>query len=156
MPVATSIQQVISSSSWIRRMFEEGLALKARYGEREVFDFSIGNPDLEPPQQFVQKLRELVSSDELGTHGYMPNAGYRATREAMSRKVNREHRIETTFEHVVMCVGAAAGLNVVLKTLLNPGDRVLCVRPYFVEYGSYVRNHGGELRTVDPAPDFGV
>lgn len=156
MPVATAIQHTISSSSWIRRMFEEGLALKARYGASEVFDFSIGNPDLEPPPQFVEKLRELVCSNELGTHGYMPNAGYYATRTAMSRKVNREHRIETTAEHLIMCVGAAAGLNVVMKTILNPGDEVLCVRPYFVEYGAYVQNHGGVLRTVDPAADFSV
>jgi aspartate aminotransferase len=137
-------------------MFEEGIQLKARYGEREVFDFSLGNPDLEPPAEFVAKLREVVDSPEHGTHGYMPNAGYMATRAAMARKVNREHRIEATAENVVMCVGAAGGLNVVMKTLLNPGDEVLAIRPYFVEYGAYVGNHGGTLRAVDPTPDFGL
>ncbi len=156
MPVAASIRQTIGASSWIRRMFEEGLELKARYGEREVFDFSLGNPDLEPPPEFTAKLRELVASPELGTHGYMTNAGYPATRAAMARKVNREHRIEATSEHIVMCVGAAAGLNVVMKTILDPGDEVLVTRPYFVEYGSYVTNHGGILRFVDPAPGFGL
>lgn len=137
-------------------MFDEGLALKARFGEHEVFDFSLGNPDLEPPSSFVEKLRELAQSDELGMHGYMPNAGYLETRAAMSRKVNREHRIETNAEHVVMCAGAAAGLNVVMKTILNPSDEVLTVRPYFVEYEAYVGNHGGILRAVDPSPDFTV
>lgn len=137
-------------------MFEEGMALKARFGEREVFDFSLGNPDLEPPAQLLAKLVELVQSDERGTHGYMPNAGYLEARAAMSLKVNREHRIETTPQHVVMCVGAAAGLNVVMKTILNPGDEVLAIRPYFVEYGSYVQNHGGVLRTVDPSLNFGI
>ncbi len=156
MPVADNIRETIATSSWIRRMFEEGQKLKARYGEREVFDFSLGNPDLEPPQEFTARLRELVESTELGTHGYMPNAGYASTRAAMARKVNREHQIQAGAEHIVMCVGAAAGLNVVLKTILNPGDEVLTVRPYFVEYGSYVQNHGGVLRTVDPTPDFGL
>lgn len=156
MPVATSIRQTISASSWIRKMFEEGIQLKARYGEREVFDFSLGNPDLEPPPEFVEKLRELVTSPELGTHGYMPNAGYATTRAAMARKVNREHQINASADQVVMCVGAAAGLNVVMKTILNPGDEVLVTRPYFVEYGSYVGNHGGVLRTVDPTLDFGL
>jgi aspartate aminotransferase len=154
MPIAAAIRQSMGVSSWIRKMFEEGARLKALHGEREVFDLSLGNPDLEPPPQFIAKLRELCASDELGTHGYMPNAGYLATRAAMARKVAREHRVETTAEHVVMCVGAAAGLNVVLKTILDPGDEVLVVRPYFVEYGSYVANHGGVLRVVDPTPDF--
>jgi aspartate aminotransferase len=156
MPVATAILQSISSSSWIRKMFEEGLALKAQYGEREVFDFSLGNPDLEPPHQFAQKLRELVASDELGTHGYMPNAGYLETRVAMAQKVRREHHIDVPAENVIMCSGAAAGLNVVMKSILNPGDEVLVARPYFVEYVAYVGNHGGSLRVVDPAPGFGL
>lgn len=137
-------------------MFEEGASLKAQFGEREVFDFSLGNPDLEPPPELLEKLRELLQSPEHGTHGYMSNAGYLETRAAMSRKVNREHRIDTSAQHVVMCVGAAAGLNVVMKTILNPGDEVLAIRPYFVEYGAYVENHGGVLRTVDPAADFGL
>jgi aspartate aminotransferase len=156
MPVATAIRKTLSASSWIRKMFEEGLELKARYGEGEVFDFSLGNPDLEPPPAVIARLRELVSSSELGTHGYMPNAGFSETRAAMARKVNREHRLDASAEHVVMCVGAAAGLNVVMKTILNPGDEVIVTRPYFVEYGSYVTNHGGVLRTVDPTSDFGL
>jgi len=137
-------------------MFEEGLRLKAIHGEREVFDFSLGNPDLEPPHQFTDKLRELEQAPTLGTHGYMPNAGYAETRAAMARKVAREHRITIGAEHVVMCVGAAGGLNVVLKTILNPGNEVLVTRPYFVEYGSYVSNHGGVVRVVDPTADFGL
>lgn len=137
-------------------MFEEGTRLKALYGEREVFDLSLGNPDLEPPRAFIERLRELAASDQLGTHGYMPNAGYAETREAMARKVAREHRIEITAEQLVMCVGAAAGLNVVLKTILDPGDDVIAIRPYFVEYGAYVGNHGGVLRVVDPSADFTI
>lgn len=137
-------------------MFEEGIRLKGIYGEREVFDFSLGNPDLEPPRQFSEKLLELARDAALGTHGYMPNAGYAEARAAMARKVAREHRIDIRAEQVVMCVGAAGGLNVVLKTILDPGDEVLAIRPYFVEYGAYVGNHGGVLRLVDPTPDFGI
>jgi aspartate aminotransferase len=137
-------------------MFEEGTRLKALYGAREVFDFSIGNPDLEPPPEFTRRLIELAQDTQLGTHGYMPNAGYAETRAAMARKVQREHRVAVQPDHVVMCVGAAGGLNVVLKTILNPGDEVLVVRPYFVEYGAYVSNHGGVLRVVDPDAGFGI
>jgi aspartate aminotransferase len=114
MSVASAIQQAISSSSWIRKMFEEGIRLKGIYGEREVFDFSLGNPDLEPPRQFIERLLELARDTALGTHGYMPNAGYPETRAAMAQKVAREHRIDIGAEQVVMCVGAAGGLNVVL------------------------------------------
>ncbi|HEY5956678.1 MAG TPA: pyridoxal phosphate-dependent aminotransferase [Polyangiaceae bacterium] len=156
MPIATSIKATIGASSWIRKMFEEGARLKAVHGEREVFDFSLGNPDLEPPLEFSRKLTELAQETRLGTHGYMPNAGYLETRAAMARKVQREHRVAIGAEHVVMCVGAAGGLNVVLKTILNPGDEVLVIRPYFVEYGAYVSNHGGVLRVVDPEADFGI
>ncbi len=156
MPIANAVKQSIGASSWIRKMFEEGLRLKALYGEREVFDFSLGNPDLEPPLQFLKKMLELAQDKQPGTHGYMLNAGYPETRAAMARKVAREHRIDIAAEHVVMCVGAAGGLNVVLKTILDPGDDVLVVRPYFVEYGAYVGNHGGVLRVVDPSADFGL
>jgi aspartate aminotransferase len=144
----------MAASSWIRRMFEEGLALKARYGADQVFDLSLGNPDLEPPPEFGTTLQELARDPTRGTHGYMPNAGYPEVRAAMAAKVSREHRVTLAADQIVMCVGAAGGLNVVLKTVLNPGDEVLVVRPYFVEYEAYVQNHGGVLRALDPTPDF--
>ncbi len=156
MPIADAIKKSISSSSWIRRMFEEGMKLKQQYGADKVFDFSIGNPDLEPPPEFHAAFLSLAQEDAPGSHGYMPNAGYPAVRKAMAEKVSREHGVAFSADQVIMCVGAAGGLNVVFKTILNPGDEVLCARPYFVEYGSYVANHGGLLKTVDPAPDFNL
>jgi aspartate aminotransferase len=154
MPIASRVRESLAASSWIRRMFEEGLALRAQYGADQVFDLSLGNPDLEPPPEFRSTLQELVSDETRGSHAYMPNAGYLETRAAVAAKVSREHRVSLGPDQVVMSVGAAGGLNVVLKTLLNPGDEVLVVRPYFVEYAAYVNNHGGVLRTLEPTPDF--
>lgn len=154
MPISASIKQSIANSSWIRRMFEEGLAMKQKLGEDQVFDFSLGNPDLEPPAEFHRILQDLLQSPQQGQHGYMANAGFPEVRAAMAEKVSREHGLTFRPEHVVMCVGAAGGMNVVMKTLLDPGSEVLVSRPYFVEYGSYVGNHGGLLRTVDSTPDF--
>jgi aspartate aminotransferase len=156
MPIARNIRASIESSSWIRKMFEEGIVLAEQYGAENVFDFSLGNPDLEPPPEFCATLIELASSTAPGSHGYMPNAGYPEVRAAIAKKASREHKVELSGSDVVMCVGAAGGLNVVMKTLLDPGDEVLTVRPYFVEYGAYVQNHGGVLRAVEPTADFSL
>lgn len=156
MPVADAVRANLERSSWIRKMFEEGRKLKAQFGDQNVFDFSLGNPDLEPPTDFVQALKEAALSDELGTHAYMPNQGYPFAREAMARKISAEHAVELSADDVLLTVGAAGALNVVLKTILNPGDEVVVVAPYFAEYVFYVSNHGGVLRPVPAAPDFGL
>jgi aspartate aminotransferase len=154
MPIADAIKKAQESGSWIRKMFEEGAALKKQYGADKVFDFSIGNPDIEPPEAFHKTLVALATEDAPGSHGYMPNAGFTEVREAMAHKASRDHQVQIDGSHVVMCVGAAGGLNVVLKAILNPGDEVVVPRPYFVEYGSYISNHGGRMVLVSAKADF--
>lgn len=154
MPIADAIRDAQTKASWIRKMFEEGSILKKQHGADKVFDFSIGNPDLEPPPAFHEVLNRLASEDAKGSHGYMANSGFPAVRDALAKKVNREHRVQIDGSRLVMCVGAAAGLNVTLKAILNPGDEVVVSRPYFVEYGSYIANHGGKMVLVDAKADF--
>jgi aspartate aminotransferase len=137
-------------------MFEEGNLLKKQYGVNKVFDFSIGNPDIEPPPAFHRVFLRLAREDKKGSHGYMPNAGYPEVREALAQKVSREQGVSIDGSHLVMAVGAAGGLNVVFKTILNPGDEVIVPRPYFMEYRHYVGNHGGRLVEVDTLPDFNL
>jgi len=156
MPVAVKVREALSGSSLIRKMFEEGLELKRKYGPDKVFDFSIGNPDLDPPPEFHAALLELAREDPPGSHAYMPNAGYPETRAAMARKVSREHAVQMDAEGIVMCVGAAGGLNVVLKAILDPGDEVLVTKPYFLEYRAYAANHGGVLSEAEARPDFSL
>jgi len=135
-------------------MFEEGAVLKKIHGADKVFDFSIGNPDLEPPRAFHETLLRLASEDAAGSHGYMANAGFTGVRDALARKASADHGVTIDGSRVVMTVGAAGGLNVVLKAILNPGDEVLVTRPYFVEYGAYISNHGGKMVLADTKPDF--
>jgi aspartate aminotransferase len=137
-------------------MFEEGTHLKKQYGADKVFDFSLGNPDLEPPPAFHRVFLKMAKEDKKGSHGYMPNAGYPEVREALARKASREQGAAIDGSHIVMAVGAAGGLNVVFKSILNPGDEVVVSRPYFMEYRSYVGNHGGRLVEVDALPDFSL
>jgi aspartate aminotransferase len=141
-------------SSWIRRMFEEGARLKGEFGAENVFDFSLGNPNLEPPEAFRRVLRELAAEERPGSHGYMPNAGYPEVREAVAAQVSREQGVAVQGRHVVMTVGAGGALNAVFRAILEPGDEILVSRPYFVEYGFYAENHGGVLQVVPTTEDF--
>ncbi len=154
MSIAKKLEANLSRSSWIRQMFEQGALLKEKHGSENVYDFTIGNPNLEPPDEFKKALLEAVQETVAGLHGYMPNAGYPFVREAVADYLSQEHEIEISEHEVIMTCGAAGALNVVLKTLLDPGDEVLCPKPYFVEYGTYADNHGGVLRTVPTKPDF--
>lgn len=156
MPVANAVKINLERSSWIRKMFEEGSKLKAQFGAHNVFDFSLGNPDLEPPPEFVQALKDAALSPELGTHAYMPNAGFASARSEMAKKISKEHAVKASADDVVLTVGAAGALNVVMKTILNPGDEVLVIRPYFAEYTFYIQNHQGVLKAVDAAADFSI
>jgi aspartate aminotransferase len=142
-------------------MFEEGRRLKERFGSDKVFDFSLGNPDLEPPVAFVDALKAAASTVEAGTHAYMPNAGYPFARAAMAAKVSAEHAMTgasqaLSGDDVILTVGAAGAINVVLKTILNPGDEVLVIAPYFAEYSFYIDNHRGTMVPVQAAPDFSL
>lgn len=156
MAISKKIKECMEQSGWIRSMFEEGEALKARYGEENVFDFSLGNPDLEPPALFTKMLKETVDEEKLGKHGYMPNAGYPETRQAIADYLSQEYQVQISGEQVIMTCGAGGGLNVVLKTLLNPGEEVIILIPYFVEYIFYVSNHGGNFRLVKTKDDFSL
>lgn len=152
--MAGKIAESMERSSWIRRMFEDGARLKAEHGADKVFDFSLGNPNLEPPQEFHRVLTELLADINPCWHGYMPNAGYPSTRAAVAKQVSAEQGVDVPPQNVVMTVGAGGGLNVALKAVLDPGDDVLVPRPYFVEYDFYVDNHGGTLHTVPTTPEF--
>lgn len=154
MPIAQAIREAQSKSSWIRKMFDEGAILKKQYGADKVFDFSLGNPDIDPPRAFHETLLKLSTEDARGSHGYMANAGFQAVREALAKKASKDHHVSIDGSRLVMCVGAAGGLNTVLKAVLNPGDEVVVSRPYFVEYGSYISNHGGRMVLADSKPDF--
>jgi aspartate aminotransferase len=156
MPVSVRIGESFEKSSFIRKMFERGARLKAQLGEENVFDFSIGNPDLPPPREFHAALTELVTAGE-GLHGYIPDgAGFRDTRQAVAKTVTREQGVEIKDDNIVMTCGAAGGLNTVFRTILNPGDEVIVPRPYFVDYGFYIGNHGGEMVTVETDDDFSL
>jgi aspartate aminotransferase len=156
MPIAKKIEASLSQSSWIRKMFEQGALLKPQYGADKVYDFTLGNPNLEPPEEFRTALLAAVHDTHAGLHGYMPNAGYGFVRKAVAAYLSQENKILFTENDVVMTCGAAGALNVVLKTLLDPGDEVLCPKPYFVEYGTYADNHGGVLKPVPTCEDFSL
>lgn len=143
MAIANKIAGYISRSSWIRKMFEEGERLRGEVGADNVYDFTLGNPDAEPPEQFSITLRRLAESPIPGQHRYMNNAGYQETRAAVAARLTAESGLTVGAEHVVMTCGAGAALNVVLKTILNPGEEVIILTPYFVEYKFYIDNHGG-------------
>ncbi|OPY12676.1 MAG: Aspartate aminotransferase [Syntrophus sp. PtaB.Bin001] len=156
MPISKKINGLMTRSSWIRKMFEEGLVLKKQYGADSVFDFTLGNPNLPPPPEFSQALIEIASQNIPGKHGYMPNAGYPETREAIAAYLSKEFSIPLTFEHIVMTCGAAGALNVIMKTILDAGDEVIIPVPYFVEYEFYVDNAGGITRLVPTKEDFSL
>lgn len=156
MSVAPEIKTAMENSSFIRKMFEEGLALKKKFGEDKVYDFSIGNPDLEPPQEVLDAVKEEALSTVKARHGYMPNAGYPETRAAIAEKISGEQGIVVEGKHVVMSVGAAGAINAVFKAILSKADEVIVPAPFFVEYRSYAANHGGVLVPVTTKPDFSL
>ena len=145
MAVSVRIQGMLESSSWIRRMFEAGNALRAAHGAEKVCDFSLGNPDVEPPPEFQRALLEVVSAPIPRKHGYMPNAGYPEVRALVAEQVGREQGAALSGDHIVMSCGASGALNACLKAILDPGDEVVASVPCFMEYASYVDNHGGKL-----------
>ena len=156
MSVSDKIRVSIEKSSWIRKMFEEGGRRKAKYGVENVFDFSLGNPNLEPPPRFDEVLQELVSDPASGQHAYMPNAGFVETRQAVADYLNKFNASEFTPDEIVMTVGAGGALNVVLKTVINPGEEVIIPKPYFVEYNFYLDNHQAVPRLVPTKPGFSL
>ncbi|MDX2480740.1 MAG: pyridoxal phosphate-dependent aminotransferase [Desulfuromusa sp.] len=154
MPIATKIKEHIEHSSWIRKMFEEGASLRQQYGDKNVFDFTLGNPTMEPPEELHRELKKIAENPIPGMHRYMNNAGYEETRAAVAEVIAENSNQPVTAAHIVMTCGAGAALNVVLKTLLNPGDEVIILIPYFVEYKFYIDNHSGVAVEVVTKDDF--
>jgi len=147
--ISRQMQALAGKNSAIRAMFEEGNRLAALYGRENVYDFSLGNPNFPAPDKVREAALKLLQEETpVGLHGYMPNTGYPFVRKAVADSLNA--RFSTTFhaDNILMTVGAAGGLNVILKTLLNEGDEVLTFAPYFLEYGNYVANYGGILKAV--------
>ena len=154
MSISTTIGEALTRGSWIRKMFEQGNRLKAELGPEKVFDFSLGNPDVPPPPEFDAILMEEAARRDPMIHTYMSNAGYPATRAAVAGLYAAATGLPFEAEDVVMTSGAGGALNVVLKSLLDPGDEVIAFAPYFVEYGFYSANHQGRLVTVETTRDF--
>jgi aspartate aminotransferase len=154
MPISKSIARQLENASWIRRMFEEGVRLKRERGAAAIFDFSLGNPDVEPPPSVVDALRRIAAGNRPGSHGYMPNPGYPEVREVVARKLRRETGLDFTAEDVFMTIGSAGACNVILKSILDPGDEVIVLIPCFSEYQFYIANHGGCMVPVETDAAF--
>ncbi|MCI0888810.1 MAG: pyridoxal phosphate-dependent aminotransferase [Chloroflexi bacterium] len=142
MAIAAGVRKHMADSSWIRRMFELGIKLKRERGEENVFDLSLGNPVMEPPAEFFDALRAYADAPPAGGHRYMPNAGYPETRAAVAGALAGDTGLPYEPQHIMMCVGAGGGINVVLHALCDPGDEVVVLAPFFAEYLFYAANHG--------------
>jgi len=154
MTIAKKISSFMEQSSLIRKMFETGIRLKARHGAENVFDFSLGNPNLPPPPQFSETLRDTAATCGLGDHCYMVQAGYAHVREAVADFLSHEQGVAVEAGNIIMTSGAASALNVILKALLDPGDEVIVPTPRFVDYEFYIDNHNGVTRLVPTTADF--
>jgi len=152
--MSDKVRKNMAEGSWIRRMFDEGNILKKRHGADKVFDLTLGNPIVEPPEEFVEELKTLANNPVPGMHRYMENAGYAETRAAVAAHLAGETGIRLTQDDIVMTCGAAGAMNVVLKTILNPGEEVVLFSPYFVEYLNYIDNHGGVPRILPTDENF--
>lgn len=154
MAISKKIEDFMTRASFIRKMFEEGNRLKALHGEENVFDFTLGNPMPGPPGKVVETVRRIVGSDNTSLHRYMNNAGYPEVRASIAGYLSGQLGLPFGVRHIVMTVGAAGAMNVTLKSILDPGDEVIIIAPYFVEYLFYIDNHGGKAVKVDAGPDF--
>jgi aspartate aminotransferase len=135
-------------------MFEIGARLKRERGEENIFDFTLGNPDGEPPEEVISVLRQVVDRNRPRSHAYMPNAGFPAVREVIARQLSGQTGLAYSADHILMTVGAAGAINVVLKSLLDPGDEVIILVPFFPEYQFYIENHAGRMVLVDTDDEF--
>jgi len=156
MTISNRVRNAMKNSSWVRRMFEEGEELKRLHGAENVFDFSLGNPELEPPPSLKRELKALADHPVIGMHRYMPNSGYSETRRVIAQFLTEETGLPFEEKHLVMTVGAAGGLNVVLKALLDEGEEVIVPSPYFMEFKFYIDNAGGKLHLVETNEDFSL
>lgn len=152
--ISDKMKDLVENSSVIRAMFEEGKKMAIQYGAENVYDYSLGNPSVEPPAQVKEAMLDIINTENPNVlHGYMNNSGYEEVRAAVADSLNQKFGTAFGEENIVMTVGAAGGLNVILKTLLNPGDEVITFAPFFGEYRNYVSNFSGELIVVSPNTD---
>jgi aspartate aminotransferase len=154
MAISKKIESFMTKASWIRKMFEEGIRMKREMGADRVFDFSLGNPIMEPPESCRQALLDLAQNPPAGMHRYMSNAGYPEVRARVAEYLAADTKAALEADDVIMSCGAGGALNVTLKALLDPGDQVVVVAPCFPEYRFYTDNHGGELVVAESAEDF--
>ncbi len=153
MPIADKMVKMVDGMAMVKKMFEEGTRLRAKHGQENVFDFSLGNPDVPPPPEFKKVLRELVNSETLN-HGYTPNPGHPQVRQAVAQYLSGEHDIELTPDLILMTVGAAGALNAVFGALVNPGEEILTPSPYFIGYDHYAFMAGAALKTAPTDSNF--
>ena len=156
MSISKKIKASFSQSSLIRKMFVEGIALKKKHGADNVFDFSLGNPNVDHPKAFKKELIHVANQEIMLKHGYTPNEGYPETRQAVARKINKATGLAISADHIVMSCGAGGALNVILKSLLDPGDEVIILKPFFLEYPFYIENYCGVVKYADTAADFSL
>lgn len=154
MYISLKVKENLEKASWVRKMFEEGIRMKKEFGEGEVLDFSLGNPLMEPPDEFFEHLERIAGERKKGQHRYMPNAGFMETRQAVADQLSLETGLPFTPDHIIMVCGAAGGLNVAIKTIIDPGDEVIILAPYFVEYLFYLENHGARPVIAETGEDF--
>ena len=154
MSIGKTIGEQMEHSSWIRRMFEIGDRMKRERGEENVFDFTLGNPASEPPEELIAALRRVAAENRPRSHAYMPNAGFPAVRAKIAAQLARRTGLLYTADHILMTVGSSGAINVVLKSLLDPGDEVIILVPFFPEYQFYIENHGGRMVLVETDDQF--
>lgn len=149
--ISEKMKPFVQNNSAVRMMFEEGNRLRGIYGPDKVYDFSLGNPSVPAPECVKEAIIELVNEEEPTLlHGYMSNAGFEDVRQTIAESLNRRFGTSFAAKNLIMTVGAASGLNVILKTLLNPGEEVVVFAPYFLEYSNYIRNYDGKIVEVSP------
>jgi len=154
MPISKLIAGQLEHSSWIRRMFEEGARMKRERGADKVYDYTLGNPDVEPPAALIAAFQRIAAANLPHSHGYMPNAGFASTRAAIAAQLTRETGLDFVADDIFMTVGSAGACNVILKSILDPGDEVIALMPCFSEYQFYASNHGGTLVPVETDEEF--
>ncbi|MBN2403326.1 MAG: pyridoxal phosphate-dependent aminotransferase [Spirochaetes bacterium] len=155
MIISKKMQELIfNQEGWTRRMFEEGQRIRKEFGENNIYDFSLGNPDTEPPDEVQKYLIESLKNPEKGTHRYMSNNGYEDVRSEIAAYLTEEYGLSFTANHVFMSVGSAGGFNILLKSILNPGDEVVVPSPFFWEFKNYVENFGGIVHFAESTKDF--
>mgnify|MGYP002526064229 FL=1 len=149
--IAEKMKGFVNNNSAIRAMFEEGNRLASIYGRDKVFDFSLGNPNVAAPEKLNESIKEVLETESSTfVHGYMSNAGYEDVREKIAQSLNKRFATNFSNKNIIMTVGAAGGLNVALKTLLNPEDEVIVFAPYFLEYRAYISNYDGKIVEISP------